>query len=89
MLANFGHLEAIPADWREWHANASRPAALAETLARDRNKALLFRTLATLRTDLPLFKKVDELRWKGHTPAFPALAKRLDAAATDESFHTE
>ncbi len=82
VLANFGHLESIPADWREWHANASRPAALAETLARDRNKALLFRTLATLRTDLPLFKKVDELRWTGHTPAFPALAKRLDAAKT-------
>ena len=32
VLARFGHLEDIPADWREWHANATRPAALAEVL---------------------------------------------------------
>ena len=80
VLARFGHLEAIPADWRDWHANASRPALLAETLARDLDKAMLFRELATLRSDLDLYKDVDELLWEGHTAAFPALAKRLDAA---------
>jgi 5'-3' exonuclease len=80
VLARFGHLEDIPADWREWHVNASRPAALAETLVRERDRALLFRTLATLRTDLDLFSDVDGLRWEGPTPAFAALGRALDAA---------
>ncbi len=82
VLARFGHLEDIPDDWRSWHVNASRPAALAATLARDRDQALLFRELARLRTDLPLFASVDALRWKGPTPAFAALAERLQAART-------
>ena len=59
--------------------NAASPARLAATLAREREQALLFRTLATLRTDIDLFKSVDELRWKGPTPAFAPLATRLDA----------
>ncbi len=41
-----------------------------------------FRTLATLRTDIPLLDDVDELRWNGPTPTFTALAARLDAAIT-------
>jgi len=86
VLARFGHIERIPTDWRDWHANASRPAVLAETLTREREKALLFRRLATLREDLDLYKDVDELRWKGPTKAFPALAARLDRArAASES----
>ena len=80
VLAKYGHIEAIPADWRSWHINASRPAALAATLERDRERALLFRNLATLRTDVPVFDAVDELRWNGPTPAFQPLAARLDAA---------
>jgi len=39
--------------------------------------ALLFKDLATLRVDAPLFKKVDELRWRGPTPAFAAFAKKI------------
>ena len=76
VLAKYGHLESIPADWTTWGVNASRPAALAATLARDRDRALLFRDLATLRTDIALFDSVDELRWKGPTPAFQSLATR-------------
>jgi len=60
VLNRFGHLEAIPDDWHEWHVNASSPAALSETLTREREQALLFRTLATLRTDIPLFKSVNK-----------------------------
>jgi 5'-3' exonuclease len=82
VLAKYGHLEAIPSDWTEWHVNATRPAALAATLERDRDQAMLFRDLATLRTDIDLFENVDELRWNGPTPAFSALAARLDAAVT-------
>jgi 5'-3' exonuclease len=80
VLAKYGHIESIPADWTSWHVNASRPSALAATLARDRECALLFRDLATLRTDVALFDNVDELRWNGPTSAFQSIAARLDAA---------
>src|ERR1700691_5611735 len=56
VLAKFGHIEAIPADWREWHVNAASASALARTLSEQRDQALLFRTLATLRTDIALFE---------------------------------
>jgi 5'-3' exonuclease len=82
VLARFGHIESIPADWRTWNVNASSPAALAQTLERDRALALLFRDLATLRTNVPVFENVDELRWSGPTPEFKPLAERWDAAAS-------
>jgi len=80
VLAKYAHIESIPADWTSWSVNASRPAELAATLARDLDQALLFRDLATLRTDIALFDTVDELRWNGPTPAFQSMAARLDAA---------
>ena len=83
VLAKFVHLESIPLDFREWRVNAANASALAETLSRERERALLFRTLATLRTDIALFDDVDQLRWNGPTPAFAALAARLDAARTE------
>jgi 5'-3' exonuclease len=78
VLARFGHIENIPENWRDWHANATNAAKLAETLASNRDRALLFRTLARLRTDLPLFKSVNELKWTGPTPAFEAMARSLE-----------
>jgi 5'-3' exonuclease len=83
VLAKFVHLESIPTDWREWHVNVANASALADTLSREREQALLFRTLATLRTDIALFDDVDELRWNGPTRAFTDLAARLDAARTE------
>ena len=84
VLAKFGHLEGIPADWREWQVNAANAGALAHTLAEERDRAFLFRTLATLRTDIPLFKDVDELEWHGPKDNFKALGARLDAARGSE-----
>jgi 5'-3' exonuclease len=78
VLARFGRLEDIPGDWKQWHVNASSPARLAETLARDRKLAFLFRDLATLRTSVPVFDTVEDLRWKGPTDRFADLAARLD-----------
>ncbi len=46
-------------------------------LGENRDLALLFKDLATLRTDAPLFKKVDELRWRGPTPAFASFSERF------------
>jgi 5'-3' exonuclease len=80
VLAKFVHLESIPADFREWGLSVTSASTLAATLSRDMERALLFRTLATLRTDIALFDNVDELRWTGPTPAFDAIAKQLDAA---------
>jgi 5'-3' exonuclease len=77
VLAKFEHLEAIPADPRTWGVNAASPGALAQTLTRERELAYLFRDLATLRTDLPLFESVDALRWEGPTEEFAPLAGRL------------
>jgi 5'-3' exonuclease len=82
VLFRFGHLESIPADSRDWGVSVSSPKSLAKTLTEDRDRALLFRDLATLRTDIPLFDSVEELRWKRATPEFPALAARLDSAVT-------
>ena len=78
VLARYAHLESIPEDWRTWGVNATNPAALARTLAEEREHAFLFRDLATLRTDIPLFDSVEELHWKGPTRSFAALAARLD-----------
>jgi 5'-3' exonuclease len=80
VLSRFGRLEAIPDDWRTWQANVGSPAALSRVWLRDRDRALLFRTLATLRTDIAVFDDVDALRWSGPTPAFAPLAARFDAA---------
>ncbi|HEY2434745.1 MAG TPA: 5'-3' exonuclease H3TH domain-containing protein [Vicinamibacterales bacterium] len=82
VLSRFGHLEAIPGDWREWHVNAASPAALAATFVREREHAFLFRTLATLRRDVPVFEDVEELRWRGPADRFAALAASLDAATS-------
>ena len=57
---------------------------LARTLERDRANAFLFRDLATLRADIPLFDSIDDLRWRGPTDAFPALAAEFDRAVTSE-----
>ena len=84
VLAKYGKLEAIPDSPRDWRVNVSNPRDLAEVLHRQRDLAYLFRDLATLRTDLPLFAGVDELLWRGPTEAFPALAERLDKARVTE-----
>ena len=82
VLAKFGHLESIPKDSRDWHVNATSAGALADTLCRERDNAMLFRKLATLRSDIPLFGDVEQLRWNGPRPEFDAIAAELDGAVT-------
>jgi 5'-3' exonuclease len=83
VLAKFIHLESIPTDWREWRVNIANPSALAVTLASEWEHALLFRRLATLRTDITLFAGVDELEWNGPRSDFAVIGARLDAAITE------
>jgi 5'-3' exonuclease len=82
VLAKFNHLESIPSDWREWGVNVASPKALSSTLVANLDQALLFRVLATLRTDVPVFDSVDQLEWKGPTADFAPLAARLDSSVT-------
>ena len=81
VLARFGHLESIPADWSKWGVSVSSSKALSSRLSAELDRALLFRVLATLRTDIRLFESVDQLQWKGPTAAFAPMAARLDYSA--------
>jgi 5'-3' exonuclease len=64
-LSIFPHLEDIPKDWREWPPSIRNGRLLAKALVFHWNDALLFRTLATLRLDVPVFDTVEDLRWAG------------------------
>jgi 5'-3' exonuclease len=81
VLARYRHFEQIPADWQQWGVRVTSPKSLAATLVREKDRALLFRDLATLRSEIALFASVDELEWKQATPAFATLAAQLDALA--------
>jgi len=79
VLSNYPRLESIPKDWREWNPSIKRARGLAESLFGDWDNALLFRTLATLRFDAPVFNSVDELQWTGCRLDFETYCKRIKA----------
>lgn len=79
VLARYQHLEAIPTSSAEWEVSVRGAERLSAVLEAHREEAVLFRTLATLRTDARLFRNVDELRWRGPSPAFELVAGRLRA----------
>ena len=85
VLSKFRHLEHIPHDCREWRVDIGSPARLSDTLRCEWENALLFRKLATLRSDIPLFESVEQLRWNGRKEGFDELAARLDGARTEQS----
>jgi 5'-3' exonuclease len=65
VLAVYEHLEAIPDDAAAWSVAVRGAQALAKSLREDREAALLYRRLATLRTDVPLAESLEDLRWRG------------------------
>ncbi len=77
ILARYVHLEGIPTSHAQWEVAVRGAARLAATLAEQRDLAILFRTLATLRTDVPVFATVDDLRWHGPAPEFEPVARQL------------
>jgi 5'-3' exonuclease len=79
VLSRYKHLEEIPKDWRAWAPEISRARTLAESLFAAWDEALLFRTLATLRSDAPVFEDVDELRWVGPHAGFEESCRRMKA----------
>ena len=78
VLAAFGHLETIPQDPGQWPLTLNRAAKLASVLREQWDLALLFRDIATVRTDLPLFESVEALRWRGPTGGFAETCVHLD-----------
>jgi 5'-3' exonuclease len=84
VLARYRHLEHIPPVAAEWDVSVRGSLRLAATLAQQRERALLFRTLATLRADAPVSADVDALRWTGPRPDFPAWSERLGTPALQE-----
>jgi len=77
VLGRYVHLERIPANSRQWEVPVRGAARLAAALAEHHDLAMLFRTLATLRTDVPVFATVEDLRWRGPSAEFEGVAQRL------------
>lgn len=78
-LSVYPRLEDIPKDWREWHPSIANALRLSTSLFNSWNDALLFRTLATLRLDAPVFDAVDDLLWKGPRPNFEAQCRAMES----------
>ena len=81
VLARYQHLEQIPKLATEWDVSVRGAMRLAATLVEQRERVLLFRELATLRTDAPIGADVDALSWLGPRADFAAWAERLGTPA--------
>ena len=76
-LSQYVHLEGIPRDWRDWDPSIRGALRLSASLFGSWSDAMLFRTLATLRLDVPVFDTIDDLRWKGPLPSFEEQCLRM------------
>jgi 5'-3' exonuclease len=65
VLSRYEHLESIPDDASSWAVDVRGASKLAATLSSGRTEALLYRTLATLRRDVPLSQALEDLEWRG------------------------
>ncbi|MBW1874647.1 MAG: flap endonuclease, partial [Deltaproteobacteria bacterium] len=78
VLAKLTHIENISDDYEEWGVKVRGGATLAHNLSEHRADAMLYRTLATLRTDVPISESLQDLRWTGpDRPALEALCEEL------------
>lgn len=85
LLARYGHLEDIPESEADWDVQVRGAAKLAATLREHRDEAVLFRELATLRTDADIPQSLEDLRWRGALrDDFVALCDELGFGALKE-----
>ena len=78
VLANYGHIEKIPADAADWAINVRGAKSLATSLSENMEAALLYRQLATLRLDVPLAEDPPQLEWQGaHREPYQQLCEEL------------
>ena len=79
VLSRFLHIEDIPADAADWRVPVRGAPVLAETLRDQRDLAVLFKDLATLRTSVRVRASAERLRWVGPRRSFKRIAERLGA----------
>ena len=79
VLAEYGHLENIPASAESWTARVRGAARLAAALNERRENAVLYRTLAVLRRDAPTIAGIEELEWRGPGSTFEAVCAEINA----------
>ena len=78
ILERYRHLEEIPIEASAWEVKVRGAHSLAESLKAHREEVILYRTLATLRTDVPLKENLDDLKWEGvRVEQLEALAQEL------------
>lgn len=88
VLARYEHLEAIPDDASQWRVTVRGADALAQSMRQHRAEVILYRRLATLRTDVPLTESPDDLRWQGaQRPELEALCREIGDDETIERVH--
>ena len=80
VLSLYPRLEDIPKNWHEWNPILKRARALSESLFASWDDALLFRKLATLRLDVPVFETIEDLRWKGPRADFEEYCRQLNSS---------
>ena len=74
---SLGASDDIPKGWQQWHPSIRKARLLSATLFNAWSEALLFRTLATLRLDVPVFDTIEDLRWKGPREKFEEKCYRM------------
>ncbi len=88
VLARYGRLERIPTSHEEWDVTVRGAARLSGNLEAARDEAMLYRTLTTLRRDVPLAESLDDLEWKGvDQQAYLELCDRYDFGEIRERPH--
>jgi 5'-3' exonuclease len=84
ILTRWGHFESFPAECAAWNVDVRWVGQLCRTFHLERERADLFRDLATLRSDERLFDSVEVLRWRCPLPGFEEVARRLEMTALAE-----
>ena len=79
-LSEYCHLEQIPKDEREWDRSIRGASSLSKTLRGAWDDVVLFRTLATLRIDAPVFEGIEDLWWRGPRAEFEGQCERLKSS---------
>jgi 5'-3' exonuclease len=88
VLARYGSIESIPANAADWEVKPRRAYDLAANLRHEKEEALLYRKLATLREDVPLEESLEDLEWRGASrKEIEALSRELADDALVERVH--
>ncbi len=86
ILSSYQNVESIPADPDQWNVKVRGAKALSQNLENMHPEALLYKKLATLRTDVPLEEELEDLQWSGlPNPGFQEFCSSLGFTRLAES----